>query len=211
MALRYEIIGSYSKMMEAQLDKLARVATQTMRSVQNTVKTEGRSAISAGIHSSRLANAFRVNLYPYSGDSINPVVFAYHKVPWAGQFEDPQPISGFRWLPIEANLPGGKRWTPHDFANQIGPLRRGVAGSKPVLFGEVRVANSGRVLRLPSKRGNTGNTSFSRQQKKWLPVFVGISSITDPKRYDITAVVNKASEQIDALYAKAWEEDSERG
>lgn len=208
MSLRYEIIGSYSKMMEAQLDKIARAATKTMRGVQGIVKTEGRSAISAGMHSARFANAFRVNLYPSSGDSINPVVFAYHKIQWAGQFEDPQPISGFRWLPIEANLPGGKRWTPHDFANQIGPLRKGVAGSKPVLFGEVRVSKSGHALRLPSKRGNS---SFSKQQKKWLPVFVGISSITDPKRYDITAVVNKASEQIGALYAKAWEEDSERG
>ena len=208
MGFRYEIGGSYSKMMEAQLDRLARVATQTMRSVQGIIKNEGRAAISAGMKSGRVAGAFRVNLYPSSGDSINPAVFAYDKIKWAGQFEDPQPISGFRWLPIEANLPGGKRWTPHDFANQIGPLRKGVVGSKPVLLGQVRVSGkSGRVLSLPSKRGNS---SFSRAQKQWLPVFVGVSAITDPKLFDVTAVVNRAAGQIDDLYSKNWE-DSNNG
>jgi hypothetical protein len=212
VSLRYDIIGDYSKMMKSEKDRLAKAATVTMRSVQGIIKNEGRSAISSGGFSSRFANAFRVNLYPDGGDSLNPAVFAYHKVPWAGQFEDPQPISGHPliWLPIEKNLPlqgRGKRWTPKDFTNQIGPLRSGNRGSKPLLFGQVRVGKSGGVLPLPSKRGNR---SFSKQAKAWLPVFVGVSSVTDPKRFDISAVVQKAAGEIPDLYAKAWEE-SDRG
>jgi hypothetical protein len=212
MALRYDIIGDYPKMMKAEKARLAKAATATMRGVQDIIKRDGRAAIGAGGFSSRFQNAFRVNLYPSSGDALNPVVFAYHKVPWAGQFEDPQPVSGhpLLWLPIDANLPlqaRGKRWTPKDFTNQIGPLRSGKRGSKPLLFGQVRVGKSGGVLALPSKRGNR---HFSKQDKEWRPVFVGVSSVTDPKRFDISAVVAKADGQIDALYAKAWEE-SDRG
>jgi hypothetical protein len=212
MGLRYDIIGDYPKMMKAQQEKLARVATTTMRAVGDIIKRDGRAAIGAGGFSSRFQNAFRVENYPKSGDALSPAVFAYHKVPWAGQFENPEPVSGhpLLWIPIEANLPlqaRGKRWTPKDFTNQIGPLRSGRGGRKPLLFGQVRVGKSGGVLALPSKRGNQ---HFSKQDKEWRPVFVGVSSVTDPKRFDITAVVEKADGQITDLYVKAWGE-SERG
>lgn len=208
MDFRYQISGDYQKMMKAEQQRLAKAATATMRSVQGIIKRDGRAAISGGGLSSRFANAFRVNLYPPGGDALNPAVFAYHKIPWAGQFEDPQPVTGHPliWLPIEANLPlqaRGKRWTPHDFANQIGPLRGGKHGGKPLLFGQVRVGKSGGVLALPSRRGNR---HFSKQAKQWRPVFIGVSSVTDPKRFDISAVVKKAEAEIPDLYAKAWEE-----
>ena len=216
MDFRYQISGDYQKMMKAEQQRLAKAATATMRSVQGIIKSEGRAAISSGGMSSRFANAFRVNLYPPGGDALNPAVFAYHKIPWAGQFEDPQPVSGhpLLWLPIDANLPlqaRGKRWTPRDFTNQIGPLRSGHHGGKPLLFGQVRVGQSGGVLALPSsaKRGHRAQLArevFGRQKKVWRPVFVGVSSVTDPKRFDISAVVKKAEAEIPDLYAKAWEE-----
>jgi len=90
-------------------------------------------------------------------------------------------------LPIEQNLPGGKRWTPKAFAASVGPLRSGNHEGKPVLFAQVAVGKSGGVLALPS-HGVRAQKAYAKASKKWLPVFVGVSAITEPKKFDLNDV-----------------------
>ncbi len=173
-------------------DRIAAASTAAMRDAASELKTKGRAAIAGGIKSVRFQNAFRVKSYPENGNSLTPSVFAYHKIPYAGVFEDGASITGhpLLWLPIEANLPlqsRGKRWTPKDFVASVGPLRAGNAGGKPVLFAQVAVGPAGGVLALPS-HGVRARKAYAKAKKKWLPVFVGISSITEPKKFDLNAV-----------------------
>jgi len=217
LKLAYEIIsGDYPKMMKQAQDRIARTATATMREAGGIIKTEARASIAAGGFSSRFQNTLRVNTYPKSGISSSAAVFVFDKIPYAGQFEDPQPVSGnpLIWLPIDQNLPlrpGGKRWTPKDFIATVGPLRSGKHGAKPILFAQVAVGLAGGVLALPSaaKRGHRAalaRANYNSAKAKWLPVFVGVSSVTDPKRFDVSAVVSKVSDSLGELYARNWED-----
>ena len=59
------------------------------------------------------------------------------------------------------------------------------------------------MLALPS-RGVRARKAYAKARKRWLPVFVGVSSVTDPKKFDITAVVANVNGQLGEIYAKNW-------
>jgi hypothetical protein len=208
--MKFEQKADYAAMTASGKKRMAHAATGAVRQAADEIKTKGRAAIAAGGFSSRWQNALRTKVYPERGESINASALVYHKIPYAGVFQDGKTISGkpLLWLPIEANLPlqgRGKRWTPHDFANNVGPLMSvSRPGKPPLLFGEVRVGQSGGVLALPSSRSQR-ITRFGKAKKKLLPVFVGVPSITDPQKFDIGAVVRDVAGELQDLFAKNWE------
>lgn len=209
------ISGDIVKMLEADNERIARVATATFREGGRIIKEQGRASIAAGGFSKRWQNALRVKSYPERGNSAHPAIQVKHAIKYAGQFEDPQPVVGrpLLWLPIDRNLPlqaGGKRWTPSDFVRIVGPLKGGRHGSKPILFGQVKVGHSGVPLGLPTA-GHSRHAERVRQRfhanntrKKWLPVFVGVPSVKDPKRFDISAVTQRVGAALDEVYSKNW-------
>lgn len=204
--MKFEQTGSFAALSESAKKRMAHAASGAIKDAASEIKTKGRAAIAQGGFSSRWQNALQAKVYPQSGDSMDASAFIYHKIPYAGVFEDGATIAGKLWLPIEANLPlqgGGKRWTPHDFANNIGPLRPGKAGSHQVLFGQVRVGQSGGVLALPSSRSKR-ISKFGAAKQKWLPVFVAVNSVTDPKKFDIGAIVREVAGELQDLFAKNW-------
>jgi hypothetical protein len=178
-------------------DRIAAASTSAMRDAANQLKTKGRAAIGAGIKSAKFQNAFRVKSYPEGGNSLTPAVYAYHKFPWAGVFEDGASITGhpMLWLPIEQNLPGGKRWTPKAFAASVGPLQSGNHAGKPVLFAQVAVGPAGGVLALPS-HSVRARKAYVKAKKQWRPVFVGVSAITEPKKFDLNAVAQDVADGV---------------
>lgn len=194
-------IDDFEKVVGADKKRLARAITAGMREAGNQIKQGGRASIAAGGLSSRWQNALRVDLYPKSGVSTKPALLVFHKIRYAGQFEDPQPVSGrpLIWLPIDANLPGGgkgQRWTPHKFTLQVGPLRAGRHGSRPMLFAQISVSGGGKVLPL-TRKGARARPA----KKSWLPVFVGVSSVHDPKLFDIRGVVERVGTQLEGIIA----------
>jgi hypothetical protein len=212
LRLLYEVLsGDYGKMMQAAQNRIARSATGAMKDAGAIIKRDGRAAMAAGGLSTRFQNTFRVEVYPKNGVSLTPAVFAFSKIPWAGVFEDTPSISGKMWVPIEANLPlqpGGKRWTPKDFINLVGPLRGGRHGSKPLLFAQVAVGQAGGVLALPSRAGTKrairAREVYNKAKTRWVPVFVLVTTVRDPKLFDITAVVNRVNSEVPELYLKNW-------
>jgi hypothetical protein len=211
------VSGDYPKMMQEARDRLAKAATDTMRQAGAVIKRDARASIASGGMSTRWQNALRVNNYPQAGNSMKAAVFVYDKIDYAGQFENPQPISGKLWLPIEGNLPlqpNGKKWTPKDFVATVGPLRAGRHGSRPLLFGQVAVGLGGGVLALPSragtKRAALARKNYNAAKARWVPVFVLVTSVNDPKKFDVTAVINRVGDQLDGMFAANWK-DSDDG
>lgn len=209
------VSGDFPKMMKEAQDKIATAATATMRQAGAVIKRDARASIAAGGMSARWQNTLRVNVYPKSGISTKPAVFVYDKIDYAGQFQKPQPVTGqpLLWLPIVQNLPlqsGGKKWTPKDFIATVGPLRSGAHGAHPVLFAQVAVGLSGGVLALPSragtKRAALGRKNYNSAKAKWLPVFVGVTTVTDPKKFDVDAVVTRVAGELGELFADNWKE-----
>jgi hypothetical protein len=177
---------------------LAKAITKVFRTGGNLLKERGRQAIAAGGFGGKWQSAWKVNTYPKSGASLSPKIFAVHQIRYAGEFQDPDTIVGhpLLWLPIEKNLPGGGHWTPKKYRKQIGPLRGGRRGAgRPILFGQVAVGRGGKVLKRKPRAGATVH-------KVWLPVFVGVRAVHDPKRFDLVAVAERVAADIGQAISK---------
>jgi hypothetical protein len=197
MRLSIKIVsGDLANMMKAEGDHVAKAVKAAFQAAGEKIKKDGRASIAAGGFSSRWQNALRVSVKPTR-------IVVHHKIPYAGQFEDPEPVDGapYIWLPIEANLPsGGKHFTPAMFTSQIGPLRGGRAGTRPLLFGQVSVSSRGKPLKLP-RHGARSKPA----QKKWMPVFVGVSAVNDPRRFDVTGAAENVAGQLAEIFGGKWE------
>jgi hypothetical protein len=207
------VAGDIRKFIEADTKRIARVSTATFQEGARIIKEQGRASIAAGGFSTRWQNALRVKNYPENGVSAHPAISVRHSIKYAGQFQDPQPVIGspLLWLPITQNLPlqaRGKRWTPADFVRSVGPLRGGRRGSRPILFGLVDVGQSGGVLAMPpqgkSRHVQRTRARRGKSQKKWLPVFVGVPAVKDPKRFDVGAVVRRVERSLAEINSTEW-------
>ncbi|MCC8937422.1 hypothetical protein H8A99_13300 [Bradyrhizobium sp. Arg68] len=201
MKLTITVKGDIAKMMEDEGKRVATALTSAFRKGGEQLKQRGRGAIAAGGFSGKWQNAFRVNTYPKSGNSMSPRIFGYHKIKFAGQFQEPEPVIGspYIWLPIEKNLPGGQHWSPRKYTRTIGPLKSGRSGSRPILFGLVSVNSKGAPLK-PTRKG----VRLTKVRKVWLPVFVGVRSVQDPKRFDLNAEAEKVASELDGIFSAEW-------
>ena len=170
---------------------IAKAATATIREVGEIAKRNGRASIAASGFSRKWQNALRVNIYPPQADSMRPAAFIYHKIRYAGVFEDGAVIGGqpLLWLP----LPGvpirrGRPMTAAQYARSVGPLvsvQR--PGKPPLLFAAPRAGRRGRRAAAGAERK---------------PLYVGLTSVAIAKRFDIKGAAQKAAAQLPALYAK---------
>ena len=200
MEIKVTLRGDPGAMGLREAENVAKAITRAFRYGGDLLKKRGRAAMGAGGLSTRFQNAFRVNVYPKSGFSSSPRIFAFHKIKWAGQFQDPQPVIGapYVWLPIEKNLPGGTHWTPAKYAKAHGPLRGGHHGGKPLLFGQIAVSRTGQPLKRKPRAG-------SAIHKVWVPLFVGVRSVNDPKRFDLGIEAERVASEIDAGFSRAFD------
>ena len=122
---------------------------------------------------------------------MRPAAFIFHKIRYAGVFEEGAVIRGqpLLWLPL-GNVPirRGRPMTPSQYVRSVGPLvsvQR--PGSPPLLFAKYRAKRSRR----------RAAESLSRK-----PLYIGISSATIAKRFDIKGAAQQAAAQLPTLYAK---------
>lgn len=81
---------------------IAKAATAAVRDAGGIAKRTGRASIAAAGFSRKWQNALRVNVYPPQGDSLRPAAFVFHKIRYAGVFEEGAVIAGtpLLWLPL---------------------------------------------------------------------------------------------------------------
>src|SRR3954462_8054815 len=170
---------------------IAKAATAAIRDAGEIAKRDGRASIAASGFSRKWQNALRVNIYPPQGDSLRPAAFIYHKIRYAGVFEEGAVIGGqpLLWLPLP-NVPlrRGRPMTPSQYARSVGPLvsvQR--PGSPPLLFPKYR----------SSRRRRRGKSSPERK-----PLYVGLSSVAIAKRFNIRGAAQNAAAQLPSLFEK---------
>src|SRR5207253_846581 len=73
---------------------IAKAATAAVREAGEIAKRNGRASIAAAGFSRKWQNALRVNVYPPQGDSMRPAAFLFHKIRYAGVFEEGAVIGG---------------------------------------------------------------------------------------------------------------------
>jgi hypothetical protein len=168
---------------------IAKAATAAVRDAGEIAKQNGRASIAAAGFSRKWQNALRVNIYPPQGDSLRPAAFIFHKIRYAGVFEEGAVIGGqpLLWLPLPTvPLRRGRPMTPSQYARSIGPLVSVQRPRRPpLLFPKAR------------SRRRRGKTHVERK-----PLYVGLSSVEIAKRFDIKGAARNAAAQLPELFEK---------
>lgn len=182
MQIRNVRVGSFVEAATYGKQSMAEAITLATRQAADRLKTAGRQAIAAGGFGPRWQNTFRVEVYPRDKPSLTPAVWVYHKIPYAGAFEYGSTHSGkpLMWLPTK-NAPariGVSKATPRLYVKNIGPLKSAQAGRTPLLVATKGVARN----------------------KRERVMFVGVRSVTIPKKFSVTPAVEQAARLIPELY-----------
>lgn len=195
-------------------EMMAHAATSAMYEAGDQLKLRGRANIGQAGFSSRWQNAWRVNVYPVRGVSLEPAAFGFHKIGYSGVFESGATITGKRgllWLPIGNNLPkAGRRKisTPRDLVGRGVKLFSIKGQGRPLLGASVRVPTA-----LPGNKSTRRDQAFKLSLAKLkkgsggkrgvvqtVPLFSGVRSVTLKKRFNIAGVAQQVSGQLGALY-----------
>jgi hypothetical protein len=188
---------------------MAKAATQAMRDVGKEAVSKGRAAIAQAGFSAKFQRTLRVINRPASGYVLNPAAYIHSTINYADVFETGKTITGspFLWLPLP-NVPPYKdreHMTPVQYVRIVGPLvtmRR--AGGLPMLGAVVERGGkpTRRRLRQTFLKGAFGE---KRRATVTIPLFVAVSSVNIPKKFDVAGAVQDASDELDALYQKRLE------
>jgi hypothetical protein len=207
--------GQWSAAMQAMEYPIASAATSGMRQVVDRAKERSRNAIAAAGFGKRWQSSLQAKTYPLSGISMAPAGYIYHKIPYAGVFEDGARIAGspYLWLPLPG-IPktiGGKRMIPRNFTALVGPLHSiRVAGKAPMLGAYMQAAGKsvGKVtlgkLRAGSALGRLGVRSrrggFTGRGLVSVPIFVGVTMVNIRARFNLRPIFKRAGAEIGAAY-----------
>lgn len=215
LRLSFDILtGKWAAQMHATSVVMAKAATGAMDEVVSIVKPESRAEIAAAGLSRRWQNALRVTRYPNrkGAFAMDPAVYVFHKIEYAGVFADGALIKGspWLWLPL-SNIPksfGGQMTRPERVAAILGGTSKLVPmqapGKPPLLGAELRLSRTAagaaepKVTLAALKRGNSQGTGVLRT----IPLFVGIREVNIHKKLDIAGVCQRARDRIPALYAQ---------
>jgi len=192
------------------LKKMQAATVGAMNRVVDEAKAKGRTSIAGGGFSGRWQNALRSRVYPNESTPLSPAGIVWHKIKYWTAFQDGATVSGkpMLWLPLP-DVPRGQGThplTPKQYRDRIGPLRSVNRPGKPPML-------VGRGSRASITRATATKVSVRKRAVKkgailgeWVPLFIGVPKIVDPKRFDIRAPVKRAAEQFQRFYADAMGE-----
>lgn len=204
-----EIKGSFVQAATETQKRIAVAATLAIRDAAATAKREGRVNIASAGFSSKWQSALQYQVFPKGNrSSIDAAALVFHKIPYSGIFETGGTIVGNPrlWLPT-ANVPvrsGGRRMQPSDYVKLIGPLRSvSRTDGVPMLVGRVpRLAE-----RKPFAKNSRKTFATRKASLVWIPMFVGIDSVTEKKRFDLVAIIRRAASRLGEYYLRHIQTD----
>ncbi len=190
---------------------MATAATKAMRDVGKDAVQKGRASIAAGGFSSKFQRTLQAINKPPSGYVLNPSVYVHSTINYADVFETGKTITAntYLWLPLPA-VPAGKNrehMTPREYISKIGPLVLMWRPGKRPMLGRVVARRSARARKFglfPTK-GRQLKGAGAGDVKETIPMFVGFSSITIPKKFDVHGAVKDAFGDLDEFYAARLE------
>lgn len=199
--------GAFAASMLSIKDPIAVAGTAAVAEAGDIVKSQGRADIGAAGFSKKWQNALRVNVYPKRGVSMDAAALIYHKIRYAGIFQDGGPVAGkpLLWLPLpDAPIGrGGRRIKPSEYRNKVGhPLYTIKRDGQPPLLGAyVRVTdNRAKGISLAVlKRGRNPN---GRGREKLVPLYVGVPRVEIRKKFHIDEIAGSVAGRLGELYLK---------
>ncbi len=209
MALRFVVAairGEFEKEILKIQEPIAKAATAAVKEADKLVKAEASAELRGIGFSTRSSKAMRSVITPKTGDSINISADFFLRPAYLNVFEEGAAIHGkpLLWLPLDT-VPlgvGGKRLTPRQYIDRIGPLHSVRGASKPLLVGK---GSRSTILRATSKLVRFRKGALGRGQPQGqvnVPLFVGISAAIIRKKTDLAGIVRRISGRLGELYLK---------
>lgn len=208
--------GEFDEAMRDIYSPISKAGQAAIKEAGAEVKADARQSIAQSGFSRRWQNALRVDIYPRKGESADAVAHVYHKIPYAGVFEEGAEIGGspYLWVPMR-NTPkkmARKRLTPERFASGVGDLvsMRSKKG-RPMLGARMAVSKAAKAKGPPYKitlsalhRGSQGGTTASGRKRHFVtvPLFIGVKKVSVPKKFGVSAAVKRAAKRLPELYLK---------
>jgi len=198
--------GEFAAAMVSIRDPIAFAGTAAITEAGEIVKAQGRADIAAAGFSRRWQNTLRVNIYPRGRTSIDAAALIFHRIQYAGVFEEGAVIGGKPklWLPLPTapKRAGRSKMTPALYVRTVGPLvsiER--PGKPPLLAGRIATnrrgqINKGKVTLSALRRGGKGAPSTL------VPLFIGIDRVNIRDRFSIREITERAAGRLAELYLK---------
>lgn len=167
---------------EGNYELMENAAQRAANFVGARIKTQGDQVIRNAGFGKNWTQTFKVNVYPDRGDpSLKPTVFVYHRIPYAGVFEEGATIAGrpLMFLPTR-NAPdgrGSRPMNPKAYRASVGPLVSVRRGRRIYLIGKVPGTKISKIM------------------------FVGLPQVRVPQKwFSIDRVVESAASDFEDLY-----------
>lgn len=203
--------GEFAEAMAAVANPIAAAATGAVKDTAQEVKLNGRAKIGGAGFSARWQNAFRVNVYPKRGNSIDAAMFAYHKIPYAGIFDTGGTITGsgggFLWLPLPTapKRIGGSRITPSLFIQRVGPLHYINNPGKAPMLAAYMTSSAAAASGITIRKLKAGNKRLSQRgilSVVSVPIFYGIRQVEIKAKFRLGSVFSSAQHSLAAYYVQ---------
>ena len=198
--------GIFEKAFLGDAQVIVEAAHDAIAMAGDIVKREARNDIAASGLGQGFVNAMRVDIYPRGRKSINASAHVYHRIPYAGVFEEGATIRGNPrlWLAVKSAPQeiGRKPMTPKLFNQRIGKLnfvKR--PGKRPLLFAKVKATKGGDPGAITVPRLRAAQRPGAKGPFVAVPIFVALDSVTIRKRLNITGIVRAARDRLPQLYA----------
>ncbi len=197
----------FKKVQLIAIGKLSKAATGALHQVVDLAKQRARATIDLP---GGWKNALRATVYPKNNISLEPAAVIKHNIPYADVFEEGATIAGspLLWIPLpSANIPRGphnKQSTPADLVAAGVELISLKNTAKPILAAVIRETDARAAKPLSRSLLKRARNAKGRGTLRVVPMFVGVPSITDPKRMDIVRAIKEAVALYPAFYIKEF-------
>lgn len=205
---RYEYTkGEFFGAMAALKDPIAAAGTAAITEAGDIIKKEGRADIGGAGFSRKWQNALRVNIYPKRQVSIDAAALIYHKIQYAGVFEEGALVGGrpFLWLPLR-DAPmgrGGRRIKPSDYRTKVGHPLYSIKrpGKSPLLGAYIRTTDT-RAKGISLSQLKRGRNPNGRGREVLVPLYIGVPRVNIKQKFHIRDIVERVSGDLGELYLK---------
>lgn len=221
--LRAAFRGNLQQYMREEYRTIEDAVTISIRSAGEGLKGELRAQVTGAGLGRRLANAWRLKVYPEKGQSAGAAAEVVTRAPQIIRAHEEgaeiRSRSGlFIAVPTEDAPPkgvGGKRISPSNFPEfRYGPLRfvyRKNGPSMLVVDGVRRSAKTGRISRQARNAGRLKNGQFAKGIQT-VPMFWLVPRVRLRKKFDVGRAGKNWRDRVPSLLDRAFEElDRKKG
>ena len=217
MRLQAAIQGDLNALLQAELGAAERAVTAGVRAATDGLKTELRGQITGAGLGARLANTWRGEIYPKSGQSIGAAGYVWSKAPGIVRlYAEGAVIRSKQGLFLAIPTPaagrfgdGRRKITPGDWERIHGMRLRFVyrRGSPSLLVADnARLTKRGRAV---ANIGRSKGNAFTRLSgRTTVPLFILVPQVRVRKRLDVDGAAQKWIAALPGLVLRNWREQS---